>query len=81
MTCIYNGDCGQCTMFDKDENEGQNYKNSEFGFSVEVIGECAVDEDPNPGNSCSMYESVNGSDDECECENLGSQCDTCDDVD
>jgi hypothetical protein len=78
MTCIYNVNCQQCGMYEKDSHEGLNYSNSEFGFSIENDGACAVDEDPKPSDTCSMYEPIDSSGDECECEALGSQCDACD---
>lgn len=62
MTCIHKSnnlnDCDSCLMHDPVANDGQHYKNSEYGFSVENDGTCVVDEDEHPENSCSMYESV-----------------------
>lgn len=58
MTCIYKDDCDQCSLYVKEDHDGLTYRNSEFGFSEENDGTCAVAEDEDPANSCSMFEGV-----------------------
>ena len=66
MTCINNTNCltFQCNMWDEEHNDGENYLNSEYGFSLENDGTCAVDEDPEPGKNCSMFEPIDDEDDD-----------------
>lgn len=60
MSCIYNDGCDNCTMYDTESHKGLTYQNSEYGFSVEVVGGCAVDGDDDPTSSCSMFEDAEG---------------------
>ena len=68
MTCIYNNEnhrCGgKCELYDTANHIGMNYKNSEWGFSMEDEGTCAVDNDPNPSKNCVSYESIDGEDED-----------------
>jgi hypothetical protein len=46
-------------MWCKEDHQGMNYQNSEYGFSAEdEEGYCAVDEDPYPFDGCEMFEPV-----------------------
>lgn len=59
MACIYTDRDGKCTMWCKEDHQGMNYQNSEYGFSAEdEEGYCAVDEDPYPFDGCEMFEPV-----------------------
>jgi len=56
MGCVYCDFEDRCNLWDGEFHKDNNYKNSEYGFSKENKGYCAVNYDPNPEDNCSMYE-------------------------
>jgi hypothetical protein len=55
MGCIYENYEGECTMYDKDSNSSDNFENSPYGWNFD--GGCVCSDDPNPYNSCELFES------------------------
>ena len=56
MGCIYTERGGKCTLWDE-SCKGRNYDNDEMGWSKDDDGFCAVEDDPNPYDNCSSFES------------------------